>query len=161
HVRSVNFVRRPGGGFEPHYAAAVPAAAQEIRLAIAVEVGNHDVRSAILVRRDEVLLPRPSDVGRLLPPGEPVAGRSALGGAGYVRTSVAIDVADGEVMVVSGRIAVRDDKALPSCRRSRVLRDPEPCDRIREIAISPAAGGNELWAAVAVEVRKREAMHSV
>ena len=49
HIRSVNFVGRPPGGLKPDHTPPVSPAAQKIRLAVAVEVGDQNVGGAILV----------------------------------------------------------------------------------------------------------------
>ena len=85
----------------------------------------------------------------------------ALAGAGHVDAPIAVDVTHAEVVTESGGVAVGQDEALPPRGIARVFGDAKPGDRIREVAVVPAAGGQQLGPSVAVEIGERDSVHAV
>ena len=99
----VDVVNFPVGILIPNETGAVPAAGDDVQLAVPVHVGRQDVGGPGMFARKEMFLERLGGVFAGFPPGKPftLAGfilRPALGGEGDIEAAVAIEIAGAEVM---------------------------------------------------------------
>src|SRR5215831_5942350 len=160
-VSGIDLVRLPLRRFEPDHALSMPAAGEKIGLSVSIQIDDLNVGGAFLVPGDQVFGPRFGDVGRMLPPREPVSIGSGFRRAGDIDPSVAIDVADAEVMAESGSIAIGEDESLPAGSIPRVLGNSKPSDGVRKVAVIPAACSQQFGAPIAVEISEREPVDAI
>ncbi len=112
---------------EPDDSSAMATRADEVDLAIAVDVDGMDVRRTELLRRDRVLLPSRLRVLRGFPPREPITAvrwrrRTTLCGARGVGATVTVDVSEAEVVAEARRVAIGEGVDGPALCVTRILR---------------------------------------
>ena len=98
-----------------------------------------NVRCTGLVRGQYVFRPTARSIGRLFPPGKPLAtGKSvaSLGGTTNVRTAVLVDVSYPGVMRTSRCVAIGKNMPNPALGGVRVLWNFQPGQRIRKVGFS-------------------------
>jgi hypothetical protein len=100
-------VLAPGRSLEPDNAIAVAAAGDEIRFSVLVHVAWMNVGRADLFLSDDMFLPGFRGVFRRFPPSEIISNRRrvSLGAGRDVRSSIAVDIAEAEIVREAGRIS--------------------------------------------------------
>src|SRR5690348_13421871 len=115
----------PGGRFVPDQAFAMTSRGNEVGLAIAVYISDENIRGTLLIASNTVFLPGLLRIDRLLPPRKPISIGLDFRATRQIEASVAIHVADSQIVAEAGRVAIREDVHFPTLRRPRLGRYTE------------------------------------
>src|SRR5262249_53388103 len=133
---------------------------------VAVHVCRLNVRCAALVIGDKPFGPRLGPIERRFPPGKPLATArlglwASLGGQRNIGAAITVDISHAEVVAEARCILIGKNNSLPLIGGTRRLRHAQPDSRARKFPPRLSAVGNEVEAAVAIDIPLEQSMDAI